>query len=112
MTLPCKKIYIDSEFRSSDSISSSNFKIDLPSSLLMPSNTIFHVDDICIPHSWYTIEEGVNDTLYISSSIPNVANLFNYVITVDKGVYSGIQLKIALQTKLDLLLASNSNQYT
>jgi len=111
MTLPCKKIYIDSEFRSSDSKSSSEFKIDLPSSLLMPSNTIFHVDDVCIPHSWYTIEEGVNDTLYITASIPNVPNLFNYAVTVDKGMYSGIQLKTALQTKLDMLLLADSNPF-
>ena len=37
--LPIKKIYIDSRFKSSDSASDSDFKIDLPISFLMPEDT-------------------------------------------------------------------------
>ena len=36
--LPVKKIYIDSKFRRGDSVSSSNFKIDLPQTLKLPDN--------------------------------------------------------------------------
>ena len=53
--LPIKKIYIDSRFMSSDSQSSSNFKIDLPQNIDLPEDTVFYMDDICIPNSWYTI---------------------------------------------------------
>ena len=55
MSLPCNKIYIDSKFKTSDSYSNSNFKIELAESFLMPQNTTFQIDDICIPHSWTTI---------------------------------------------------------
>ena len=49
--LPIKKNYIDSRFKSSDSASHSDFKIDLPISFLMPEDTGFYIDDVCIPHT-------------------------------------------------------------
>ena len=49
--LPIKKIYIDSRHRTADSISASNFRYELPSSLQMPDNTVFYICDICIPMS-------------------------------------------------------------
>ena len=65
MTLPLKKLYIDSKFKTKDSISNSNFKIELPVIVYMPQNNIFTIDDICILHSWYSIEKDINDTLYV-----------------------------------------------
>ena len=59
--LPVKKIYIDSKFERHDSVSSTNFKIELPYTLKLPDNAIFYVDDVCIPQNWYTVETGMND---------------------------------------------------
>ena len=53
--LPVKKIYIDSAFRRLDSVSASNFKIELPYTVKFNDNTIFYVDDVCIPHTWHTV---------------------------------------------------------
>ena len=61
--LPIKKIYIDSRCKSSDSVSDSDFHIDLPTTFLMPDDTGFYIDDVCIPHTWYPIEKGVNNWL-------------------------------------------------
>ena len=58
--LPIKTIYIDSRFKSSDSASHSDFKIDLPISFLMPEDTGFYIDDVCIPHTWYPTSERNN----------------------------------------------------
>ena len=55
-----KKIYIDSRFKSSHSASHSDFKIDLPLTFLMPDDTDFYIDDVCIPHTWYPISERNN----------------------------------------------------
>jgi hypothetical protein len=63
--LPIKKIYIDSRYKTADSVSSSNFKIDLQTTLLFPENSVFYIDDISIPHSWYTVENDINDRIYI-----------------------------------------------
>jgi hypothetical protein len=63
--LPIKKIYIDTRQRTADSVSHSDFSIDLPTTLLMPDDTGFYVEDICIPVSWWSIEEFVNDLLFM-----------------------------------------------
>ena len=41
--LPITKLYVDSRFKSSDSVSDSDFKIDIPINLLMPENTGFYI---------------------------------------------------------------------
>ena len=63
--LPIKKIYIDTRQRTTDSASHSDFSIDLPTTILMPDDTGFYVEDICLPISWWSVEEGYNDTLYM-----------------------------------------------
>jgi hypothetical protein len=64
-TLPIRKIYIDSRWCTPDSVSSSNFKVQVPRTMQMPDNTVFFVNDVCIPHTWTTIETGFNDKLYV-----------------------------------------------
>ena len=80
--LPIKKIYIDSRFMSSDSKSSSDFKIDLLQNIDLPEDTVFYMDDICIPYSWYVIDEDRNNKFYfkIGSTV--------YVKTIPAGNYS------------------------
>ena len=58
--LPIKKFYIDSRFKTSSSETHSNFTIDFPTTLLMPEDTGFYIEDVCIPHSWYPINAGNN----------------------------------------------------
>ena len=96
--LPVKKIYIDSKFRRHDSVSTSNFKIELPYTLKLPDNTIFYVDDVCIPHTWHTIEAGVNDKLYLRT-ILNSANT-GYVLILTAQNYNGTQLKTEIDAKI------------
>ena len=80
--LPIKKIYVDSRFMSSDSKSSSDFKIDLPQNIDLPEDTVFYMDDICIPNSWYTIDEERNNKFYFKNG--GTA----YVKTIPAGNYS------------------------
>ena len=100
--LPVKKIYIDSKFRRHDSVSTSNFKIELPYTLKLPDNTIFYVDDVCIPHTWHTIEAGVNDKLYLRT-ILNSANT-DYVLTLTAQNYNGSQLAGEIDAKIRTLM--------
>ena len=64
MSLPVKKIYVDSRFKTKDSVSDSNFKFELSQSLTLPKNSTCYIDDITIPHSWYNVNES-NNRLYI-----------------------------------------------
>ena len=89
--LPIKKIYIDSKFKRHDSVSNNNFKIELPYTLKMWDNTVFYVDDVCVPHTWHTVEEGVNEKIYIRTII-NGANT-DYLLALTAQNYNGVQLK-------------------
>jgi hypothetical protein len=93
--LPIKKIYIDSRFKSSDSASDSDFKIDLPTTLLMPEDTGFYIDDVCIPHTWYPVESGVNNSiLYRVNNVERIA-------FVPAGNYSVANLGLAIAAAMN-----------
>ena len=97
MSIPVKKIYIDSQYKLNESLDSSSFKIELPYSITMPHNAIFTVDEICIPHSWYSIEKNINDKLYIHELNTSTGQRASTVITIPPGNYSGDLLKTTLQ---------------
>ena len=107
--LPFKKIYIDSRFRTPDSVSASNFKVELPYTLHMPENTVFFVTDVCIPNVWRTIEENVNDRIYIRYNTPEGALPVQQVILTSKyrlikltsQNYSGQTLATEIQNQLN-----------
>ena len=82
------------------------FKIELPYTVKFNDNTIFYVDDVCIPHTWHTVEAGVNDKLYIRT-ILNGANT-DYVLTLTAQNYSGVQMKTELLAKLGSLMFNGS----
>jgi hypothetical protein len=64
MALEVKKIYVDSRHRTPDSVSDSNFRIQLGRNIFLPEKCIYHLENCVIPHSWYNIESGINDTMY------------------------------------------------
>ena len=101
MSLPCKTIYVDSQYKLSESLTSSSFKIELPFSITMPHNAIFTVDEICIPHAWYSIESNINDKLYILELNTITRDTASIVITIPPGNYNGDLLKTTLQSLIN-----------
>ena len=93
--LPIKKFYIDSRFKTSSSETHSNFTIDFPMTLLMPEDTGFYIEDVCIPHSWYPINAGNNylQVKYFNSTPKD--------ITIDPGNYSVRDLNEAIVAKMN-----------
>lgn len=63
--LQTNKIFIDSRHKTIDSVSNTNFKIEIKENLLMPSNTVAMITDVIIPNSIQTIET-FNENLYVS----------------------------------------------
>ena len=96
--LPVKKIYVDTRFMNLNSASSSEFAVDLPQSYTFPDNTVAYIDDVCIPVSWYTIQEGRNNRLYV-----RVNNIYNdvKVLTIPDGLYNIESLNDATKYQLD-----------
>ena len=108
--LPLKKIYIDSRDRTVDSKSASNFKIELPNTAQMPENTVFFVTDVCVPHVWKTVEEGFNDSLFLSYIVPGVGGSLiekYFVVRLTEGNYTLPELSTHLQTKLNAIRDPN-----
>ena len=97
--LPIKKIYIDSKFRRKDSVSSSNFKIDLPYTLKLGENTVFYVDDVCVPHTWHTVEQNINDKLYLRLTLNNAHT--DYLFTLRSQTYNGSQLASEINSQIN-----------
>jgi hypothetical protein len=101
MSLPLKKIYVDTRYRTPDSVSTSNFRIELPYSVELPDNSTFQLTDICIEHSWLTVETGINDQLYFAiapGASPGMVS--GYVMRLPSQNYTGTTLASKIQTLL------------
>ena len=112
MSLPIKKIYVDSQYKLPESLTSSSFKIELPFSITMPHNAIFTVDEICIPHAWYSIEKDINDKLYIQELETITRQTASIIITIPPGNYNGDLLKTTLQSLITPAVAFGSFNVT
>ncbi len=78
-----KKIYIDTKYKTPDSRSTSDFKFELPETLHFDNNSVFYVDDIAIPHSWYTVEDFNNKLyIYIEAIVNPSITHWSYIITL------------------------------
>ena len=105
MALPVKKIYVDSQYRTADSLDTSSFKIELPHSISMPRDSIFMIDDVCIPHAWQTIETDFNDKLYfyLRYTIAGVPiGFWRKIVQLPNGNYTGDLLGANLQIAVNV----------
>ena len=95
-----KKVYTDSRYKTSDSVSNSDFKFELKEALDLPENAVCYVDDISIPHSWYSVEDN-NNKLYIGLTRADLTKSYN-VLTIAPGSYTGASLASVIQIVLRL----------
>ena len=99
--LPFRKLYVDTRFKTTDSISNSDFKFQLRRPASMPANTTFCVDEINIPHAWNTIEAGINDKLYVSTMAAVATAPVFTMITVPQKRWGGADLAAQIQSQLN-----------
>ena len=108
--LPFKKIYIDSKYATPDSKSTSRFRVQLPQTCQLPDDCVFYITDVCIPHSWKTVEEGVNDTLYLFkiNRQGTLTTYDGYVVRLSPNNYTPTTFAEELQTRLREYTGSES----
>ena len=94
MSLPIKQVYIDSRFKTKDSKSNSEFKFELKQSIQLPDNCVCYIDDIVIPHTWYTIED-FNNKLYVREYDTGVF-ITGRILTIPSQNYTGDLLASAI----------------
>ena len=94
-----KKVCIDSSYKTNDSVSKSGFKFETKEALDLGENTQCYIDDISIPHTFYTIE-NYNNHLCIETTDNSITN--GSIITLPNGNYTAsflaTTLLLALQT--------------
>lgn len=109
MAREIKKIYVDSRFRNLNSPSSTDFRIQLNESIHVPDHTSVFVTDICIPHTWYTIEY-FNEKLYFRHFKPD--NTFNdYIVKLPRRNYDINTLANAVALGMSQAVG-NANAFT
>ena len=99
-TLKYKKVYIDTKFKTADSVSTSNFRYELPETLFFGNNSVFYVDDIAIPHSWWTVEQNMNDKLYLFLRDTTNGQTWSDIVSITAGNYTGVDLAIEIQQRM------------
>lgn len=108
--LPVKKVYIDSLYKSKGT--TENFSIDLKENLELPNNTVCYISDILLSHSWFTVESGVNDRLYVqmtSTEIdPNLKPNECRIVVLTPQNYNGTTLATELQTQINNAFSTQS----
>ena len=101
--LPVKKIYVDSKYKTTDSVSDSNFKFQLPQTCYMPDDTKFFISDVCIHHTFNTIND-FNSKLYLRifyTGGPNVGQPHeDYILDLDQKSYIGTTFATMLKSKI------------
>ena len=108
MSLPIKKVYIESRFKTKDSQSNSNFKFELKQSIQLPENCVCYIDDIIIPHTWYTIED-FNNKLYIREYDRTIGLITgDRILTIPSQNYTGSLLAAAIKSALDATYTSTT----
>ena len=104
MSLPVKKIYIDTRFKNKISNSNSDFKFQLSQTVQLPDNAICFVDDIIIPHSWYNIED-YNNKMYVRQLNDN-GSVDDRILTIPTQNHTGQTLAAAIKSQLQSAFGS------
>ena len=98
-----RKKNIDTRHRNlNESLSTSDFVIDLPETQETGANTKLYVHELSIPNTIYPIEENVNNRLYLTlGGTTGGAPVYYFIVALDKGGYVGSELATELQNKLN-----------
>ena len=88
---------IDSRFRVSGT--STNFTYQLPESMQFPEGTRAHVSAVSLPYSWWNVDAGVNDTLYVLEFTGSVYT--PRALKLAAGQYTSLTLPTVIQNALN-----------
>jgi hypothetical protein len=97
-----RRIVIDSRYRTADSSSNADFYVELPYMVNVPAGSLAYIDNISLSHSWPTIQENVNDKLYVQEWPNGMASgTLDRVVQLAPGSYNAQTLQVEVQTKLN-----------
>ena len=110
-SLPIKKVYIDSRFKTNDSSSNSHFKYELVESLQLPDNTVCFIDDVIIPHSYFNVDEN-NNRLYVRQFNDLNSTVLDVPVVIDTNNHTTSTLVASIQNALNGAYGTNAMTVT
>ena len=107
------RIFFDSRHRTPTSASSSDFSFELLDSAEVPRDSEVRLHDVSIPYSWRTVEENLNDHIYLSQD-PSSGPTTYHRLTLPAAQYDGRALALAIGNLLNTVAPAQwgSNPYT
>ena len=94
-----RRMIIDSRYKTADSVSNADFYVQLPWSCTVPAGSQLFIDGIVLSHSWNTVIEGQNDTLYMKEVVSGTTEWRK--LTLTPGDYNGATLATHLKALLN-----------
>lgn len=91
-------MHIDFRYKTSDPVSSGDFKWEIKEGLDLPGDTVCYIDDISILHTCYTVEY-YSSIMYIEMSNPGLTLSYS-LITVSGGYITASSLVSAIGSLL------------
>ena len=95
--LVVRKVFVDSRFRSEGT--NEDVTISLPQMIECPTNTVAYIDEITVPHSWYSVGDG-NRYLYLAEKVSSSTFVIRK-LDIPFGNYDGFKYKDALKLALN-----------
>lgn len=95
-----RKVYISSRNRTGNSASSSHFEVEFPQDVAVSEASHVAITDVCIPHSWYNIQQYAHKFWYHEG-------VEDKVVSLDYGHFTASQIASALAIKLNANAAPN-----
>ena len=96
-----KKDFVDSNYRLSQSRSSSDFVIELNENIEIPEGTRMHITDISIPAAWKTTEVGFYEYMYVMFYDNTDTFVKNFRIYLGNKIYFAEQLAFDIHAGLN-----------
>ena len=93
-------------YKTSDSSSNSDFKIQLPMSVSLPKNTVFYIENFVCSHAFFSVESGINDKFYFK------LNSLFYIATIPPSNYNGTTFASALQSAINTTAVANTISFS
>ena len=111
-----RRIVIDSRYKTDDSVSDSDFHVQLPYPVRVPQGSHLFVEGVTLGNSWPTISEH-NNRVYVEEQVGAFGSsaTFNRIVTIPVGNYNGAELAAELENQLNaasLINNSGTYQYT
>ena len=92
-------LFIDSRDRISGS--TTDFKIQLPTTLVLDQGAQFRIDNLRVPMVIPLIREAINDFLYIKLDAGGLFGTVYLAALLQHGSYSGVELAVLIQTAVN-----------